>query len=242
MVQKDAKVYSDYTASSKANLLSYLTQQNISVPSRTEGRTSQHCERWAVFRLLATWANSNYLSYPLRLVHQDKPDFLLRYGGQEVGIESTEAVSEEWAATDALAEQMGVQSLLFMDQFKRGTPKRTASERREIIKNQPSGAGWGDGGFRREWALCMMDRVLDKTKDFRKLGFKKYDDNWLLIYDNSFLSFVDIRDLVEELLVLLNSYWSQKSRYDGVLIDLGSHLVQIDPTEWNQQPIVDLWT
>lgn len=245
MEQNKTNVHSEYTASSKADLLGYLKQQDTKVPGRTKGRKSQHCEKWAVFRLLATWANANYFSYPIILVHRDRPDFLLRYNDREVGIESTEAVSQEMAETRALSKQEGVEGLLLMDQFKRGTPKRTASERREIIQNQPSGVGWVDDEPEREWAQWMIDCVRKKTEAFNKPGFKKCDTNWLLIYDNLPVPFTEIDDIkvaVGYFMVELNSYCPQNKRYDGILIEIRSLLVEIHSSKWSSQPIVDLWT
>jgi len=239
MENENINVHSEYTAPSKTDLLCYLKHQDITVPGRTEGRTSQQCERWGVFRLLATLAKGDFFFYPLKLVHQDKPDFLLCYGECEVGIEFTEAVSQEWAETAALMKKEGVQVPLLMDQFKRGTPKRTVSQRRAIIQNQPFGEGWADNGFVTEWALCMTDSLCNKTEDFRKPDFKKYAKNWLLIYDNWYIPPVDLG--MKYLMAELNSYWLQKSRYDGVLIEIGNQLVMIHPRKWNQQPIVDLW-
>jgi hypothetical protein len=233
------KIHSESTASSKADLICYLKKQDIAVPPRTEGRTSQQCERWGGFRLLATLAKGDFFSYPLKLVHQDKPDFLICYGECKVGIEFTEAISQEWAETDALMEREGIEVPLLMDQFKRGTPKRTVSQRRDIIHNQPVGEGWAGNGFAHEWALCMMDSVYKKTEDFRKPDFKKYAKNMLLIYDNWYIPPVNAG--MKFLIAELKSYWNQKNNYDGVLIDTGNQLVTIYPRKWNQQPIVDLW-
>lgn len=242
MEKKDTNIHSEYKASSKDEFLRYLKQQDISVPARTEGRTSQDCERWAVFRLLATWATGDYFSYPLRLVHEDKPDFRVYYSERELGIEFSEATSQEMAETAALAAREGKDSLLFMDQFKRGTKKRTASERRKIIQDKKFGAGWADDEPEREWKLCMMDRVLAKTEDFNKPDFEKFDKNWLLIYDNLPLPHIKIDVAMRYLMKHLNRYWLKKNRYDGVLIETGNELVEIHPPKWNQKPIIDLWS
>lgn len=233
---------SKYTASSKTDLLHYLSQQDITVPARTEGRKSQHCERWGVFRLLATWANSDYLSYPLTLVHRDRPDFWLYYNNRDIGIEFTEAVSEEWAETDALMEHEGKNVSLFIDNFKRGTPRRTVSERRAIIQKQPCGPGYGDDGMEREWALSINDFVIQKTKDFNKQGFQKYNENWLLIWDELPVMVRNIETAMKYLMPELERYWPKKNRYDGLLVDSGNQLIQIRPSGWDQQPILNLWT
>ncbi|MBN2270873.1 MAG: hypothetical protein JXN61_09685 [Sedimentisphaerales bacterium] len=231
-----------YTAASRTKLLDYLRKQDITVPARTEGRTSQHCEKWAMFRLLATWANANRFEYPLRLVHRNRPDFLLCYAKREIGIESTEAVSQEYAETDALAERMGVHTLLFMDQFRRETPKRSVKERRQLIIEQPYGAGFGDDEPELEWARWIMDCIRDKTNALSKPGFAKFDKNWLLIYDNLPLPFVKIKTALGFLFHNLNIYWSENHRYDGIFIDTGIQLLEIYPTEWNSSVIVNLWS
>lgn len=229
-----------YTASSKPELLNYLKKQDTTVPSRMR-RQKEHCERWAMFRLLATWATANRLSYPLRLLHRNKPDFLLCYGEREVGIECTEAVSQEYAESDALAERMGAQPLFFMDQFRRETPKRSAKERRQLIEEQPYGAGFADDEPEREWALCIMDCVHAKKNAFGKPDFRKYHKNWLLVYDNLPLPDVEIKTAVRFLVDNLKAYWIQNNRYDGILIDTGIQLVEVHSTELNFRPIVDLW-
>jgi len=239
MKTDNINIHGEYTASSKTDLLNYLKKQDITVLARTKGRLSQHCERWGVFRLLATWATGNCFSYPLRLVHQDKPDFLLCYGGHEVGIEFTEATSQELAETDALAEKMGKETLLFMDQFKRDTPKRTAEERRKLIKEQPHGTGFVNNEADREWALSIRDRVLAKTENFNKPDFRKYDTNWLLIYDNLYLPNFKIEKSMKFLMAYISDYWLQKNRYSGLLIDTGDQVIK---GNWDRQQIVDLWT
>lgn len=195
--------------------------------------------------MLETWANANYLSYLLRLIHRNKPDFLLRYGQREVGVEFTEAISEEMAETRALAEHIGEKVTLSMDHFKRGTPKRTAAGRRQIIRTQPVVPGWADEEAEHEWALSIMESVLAKTKDFDKPGFKKYDRNWLLIYDNLSVQLEEIEEIqnaIGYLRAALNSYWVKKNRYDGVLVEIRNQLIEIQPLQWNQQPLIYLWT
>jgi hypothetical protein len=91
---------------SKGELLDYLKLQDVAVPARTQGRTTQHCERCATFRLLATLATADHFAYPMTMIHRDRPDFLLWFADRDVGLEFTEALSREEAEIDALAEHM----------------------------------------------------------------------------------------------------------------------------------------
>ncbi len=226
------------TLSSSTDLLVWLKSQDITVPARTEGRRKEHCERYTAFRLLATLANN--FQYPLKILHQDRPDFLLHSGDKKIGIEVTEAVPEELAATDAMAEAMGIESTLFMDHFKQGTPKRTAKERKELLKNQPLGVGWGSGGISKEWILSIIDCIKAKTMDLKKPGFNLYDLNCLLVYDNLFLAFADIRELASSLSSELKSYWCSENRYNEIFIESGNQLVHLKPNGWNCKAINDL--
>ena len=244
MGKKKDRVFTEYVASSKDDLLGFLKQcYDMKLPPRTKGRTTQHREKLGMLRLMTNWANTDFLSYPMTLVHRDKPDFLLCYGNKDVGIEFTEAISEEFAATSAQAERDDVEALFYMDQFKRGTGKRTASERRQIIQSRPSGHGWANEQAEYEWAQSIMDAVNKKTAAFNKPGFKKCDKNWLLIDDNlpvGPLSSKNLETAMGYLSVALKGYWLQKNRYDEVIIETGNRLVQIDPARRVQRRIADL--
>lgn len=228
------------TLSSSTDLLVWLKSQDITVPARTEGRRKEHCERYTAFRLLATLANN--FQYPLKILYQDRPDFLLHSGDKKIGIEITEAVSEELAATDAMAETMGIECTLFMDHFKRGTPKRTVKERKELLKDQPMGVGWGDGGLSKDWLLSVIDCIKTKTMDLKKPGFNLYDLNFLSVYDNLFSAFQDIRELANSLSSELRSYWCSEDRYNEIFIESANQLVHIKSDGWHCKEINDLWS
>ena len=238
-------VHSKFTATSKHELLDYLSKQDITVPDRIDGRKSEHCERWAGFRFLATWATADLLSYPLYVIHRnkpDRPDFLILSDSWEIGVECTEAVPQEWAETDAQASHMEVSGLLPMDSFKLSTPKRTYDERRELILNPHLGCGFAGGEPEQEWMEWMMIAIHKKTIAFNKPEFKKCDINRLLIYDNACLPNANTSTAAALLAVKLGEYWKESSRYDCIAIDDGNHLVRLCPAGWNIQPITDLWT
>jgi len=243
MEYKHSKVHSEYTASSKADLIAYLKKQDITTQPETKRDMKIYDERQAGFRLLATWANANYFSYPLKLVHWDRPDFLLSYDGTKIGIERSRAASENYLAVDDMAEREGAEGQIFMDNFQPGMPKLSTSERREIYRDQRRGAGWGNKGQERDWVEWMVRVLLKKTEDFNKPDFKKYDKNWLLIHEHEslFVRPVKLESAMELLIKELSRYWAKKVRYDKLLIETVNRLVEICPSVWNQWPIIDLW-
>ncbi|KIL05685.1 hypothetical protein QX25_06690 [Stutzerimonas stutzeri] len=91
-------------AGTLAELRTKLAELDIDVPARSEGRRNHHAERYCIAHLLATLP-AERLSFPLTLVHSDKPDFVLTMSGTEVGIEHTEAVPENVARANFLREK-----------------------------------------------------------------------------------------------------------------------------------------
>ena len=75
----------DIKANNQAELLSILANTDIGVPPRADGRETEHCERWSICQLLATLATHNRLNFPMELVKRERPDFLLKSGGQKSG-------------------------------------------------------------------------------------------------------------------------------------------------------------
>jgi len=231
------------TLKSKEEILHYLKSQDIRVPQRTQGRTAKHCERRGAFRLLATLATADRLRYPMSFKPQDRPDFLLRFLSHDVGLEFTEAVSQEEAEIDALAYRMNKPVLLFTDQFKRNMPKRTAAERRQIIETPPRGGpGWGDDRGVPEWVEWMMDSIQKKTADFAKPDFDRHTENWLVIHDNSPEPFArDTPMRWTALRARLDCYFATGCHYDTIFIDSENELAEFTPVGYTIQPVSDLW-
>ncbi len=84
-------------------LHSQLRSANVEVPGRASGRTSEHVEIYSIVRLLAT-RPYGLADFPLKLLKQERPDFVLTLNGNEVGIEHTEAISQNDAKAAALRD------------------------------------------------------------------------------------------------------------------------------------------
>ena len=74
-------------AKDEIELESMLRSIDISVPRRSEGRTKEHTESYAIAHLLSALLGKNHLLFPLELVRRERPDFFLKVSGLEVGIE-----------------------------------------------------------------------------------------------------------------------------------------------------------
>ena len=121
------------TAASVDQLLASLEQIDISVPLRTEGRTTGHCEASSICRFLSTYSDTELLTYPLELTHRDRPDFLIKHSAGEVGIEVTEVVPENRAAVDAYRERKGIEGSFFLQGHAPDEPKLRGSSSEQLL-------------------------------------------------------------------------------------------------------------
>ena len=178
-------------AFSDSELLRVLGEIDISVPRRSEGRTKEHTERYAVAHLLSALVGKDRISYPLCLIQRERPDFLLTLCAEQIGIEHTEAVPQNEAHRTVLREKENGPDVYFISHHQRGEPKKFAKELIEEIEANQAGAGWAGDSVEREWADAMFHFIEQKVATLLKKGFERFEQDWLLIYDNWSLPALD---------------------------------------------------
>ncbi|KAF1720153.1 hypothetical protein [Pseudoxanthomonas wuyuanensis] len=193
------------SADTDAAFRSALSQLDTQVPRRAQGRRSHHTERYCAAHLLATLPTSR-LSFPLRLTHGDKPDFVLELPETSIGIEHTEAVSENEAHAQFLREKEGLgPEVFFMSRAVPGEPRKSAARLRQEIKDDAWGDGWYGDSTEREWAIAMAYYVKQKLSKALAPGFLRHPQNWLMVYDNWPVPSVDYRNSASHLQPLLEA-------------------------------------
>ena len=170
-------------AKNQEELLQLLCGIDVSVPLRSQGRKSEHVERYAVVHLLSTLAEWG-LGYPVELSRRERPDFLLRVGGRSIGLEHTEAVPQNQAQADALREAGYGPETYFIRPAVPGEKKKPAKTLIREIESDEPGDGWVGNAPEKEWARAMAHFTVRKLGTIRKEGFERFEENWLLIYDN----------------------------------------------------------
>lgn len=164
------------------------------MPRRSKGRTKEHVERYAAVRLLVTLSPSR-LDFPLRLTHRtpphDRPDFLLEMGARSIGIEHTEAVPQNEAHASFLREQGNGPETFFIPHTLPGEPRKSKQQLLEEIELDDPSDGWAGDSPEREWADAMAQSISAKVTGLSAPGFERFQEDWLLIYDNWPLPHVD---------------------------------------------------
>lgn len=170
------------------------------------------------------------LSYLVQVVHQDRPDFLLRTATHQFGVEVTEAVSENTASMDKLRESEPDLTGSKDDDPHYYFPRKAvldekriyAAVLRDMIRANNPCTGWvGDGA--KEWAEAMAHVVTSKVETANKPGFKSFTQNWLLIYDN-WDEPARRRDLADESFLHMLRGMSIFQTFDRVLVVDGCEL------------------
>lgn len=229
------------TPSSDA-LFASLRGIDLTVPGRTEGRKTHHTETWTICRLLSTLAAADLLTFPVSVTHRDRPDFLIQDGRKTIGVEITEAISQQYAAYCALAEREFPGVFLEPAHFRWDSPDRTVEEVRTLLRQtQLTSDGWAGDHPEREWALFMQSAVSTKLEKLAHPDFMKCEQNWLSIYDNLPMPNIFLADAIGFLRPLLEDCWSRTPGFDTLFIEHGPVIARITSRGSDHLILKDLW-
>ncbi len=224
------------------SLLKVLSDTSIEMPGRSEGRRTEHTEKWAICYLLATLSSKGILLFPLSLEHVDKPDFILKTDGDLTGIEVTESIPSDYARCCALAELKNPNAVIDMSLFKWNSPSKNTKELLDIINgSELVGNGWAGHSAEVEWAHFMNDAISVKLKKLNNTGYSKLPEYWLLIYDNLPLPNVHTRKATEVLLSKFSADWKGERLFSKILIERGPVIIEIENNNVINHEIVDIW-
>ncbi len=232
----------DIKANEQAELLSILSETDIIVPDRTEGRETEHCERWSICRLLATLATHNRLAFPVELAKRERPDFLLKTGDRHVGMEVTEVINPDYAKATTLPEANVDATIIDPSLFKWGTPKRFLGDLRSIVsKRKLTGPGWEGSSVEIEYANAILDVMSSKTEKLRSQTFDKFPENWLIIYCNLTLPFLDLEEANQFFQEKAENYWT-KDAFSMVFVEKGEKIICYSQDVSEPMDLVNLWS
>lgn len=226
----------------KGRLLTILSGTSIEVPRRIDGRRTEHTERWTICHLLATLSTKDRLTYPLALIHEDKPDFHLYMNGMSTGIEVTESIPTDYARCCAMAQHENPGAVIDMSFFRWGDPPKSTKQLRDIInRSKLSGPGWSGESPEIEWAHHIHDSISDKLYKLNSTGYKEANEYWLAIYDNLPLPNVHARKATEILLKEFSDQWKDDLVFSKIFIERGPIIIEVNDSNITNHEIHDLW-
>lgn len=176
-----------FEVASSSALAAILRTNDVRVPRPGHGRgrdRKQRSERRIACRFLAAMSGTGRLEFPLRVETGERPDLVLTTPSGRVGIEITEAVPRDRVRVDARSEDEGIVGLHYMPPYRVSDSPRSQSEIGKIARGQIRPRPQMENLVVRNWVEAVLDRVECKAENCRKQDFRKYPDNWLLIYDN----------------------------------------------------------
>lgn len=150
-------------------------QQNIFALKKSE-------EIFCLYTYLYFLSNSNDFSFPLEILKNESPDFVLN---KTIGLEVVQLSTEkENHAMAIMRKEYPDYSLLEIDYY---TPDSQADIREGIRKpGEPlRGSGFGDFGMENAWLSCIYATLSNKTSLLNKKHFTKYHSNQLIICDET---------------------------------------------------------
>ena len=173
-----------FEATSATDLHRKLRANDIRVPPRGQGRTTNHTETWVTCRFLATIAGTDQLHFPLRVEPGDRPDLVLSLPTGRIGIELIEAVSTDQARVDAMVERDDSSGLRHIPRYRISDPPQSQAEIRALARGEARTLPRMGDSVERDWVDAMLHIIEGKRAAFLKPGFAEYPTNWLLVYDN----------------------------------------------------------
>ena len=232
------------SALSAEDLHAQLRVIDIAVPLATEGRTKEHREQFMMAHFLATAANANKLGFPLNVKHSDKPDFLLRLAGKEVGVECVEAVPKERYEIERLREKHYPDAMNSVQRFEPGEENRTLYEKHEIASGSGALRPWMPAAAKRNWITAMKFVVHGKTEKLRKGNYSSSISTWLLVRDewpNSLQFYPEqVREAAAELWQKLAPLFVPPA-FEKVFIESGGQLLCFEKGQFAVEQVCDLW-
>ena len=224
-------------------LLAALRKIDITVPHITEGRRSQHRERYLMARFLATAAESQRVRYPMEVEHRDKPDFVLHLDTDRVGVECVEAVPEEWYEIEAIRERSYPDALNWGQSFKPGEKVFTAEQKVEVASGVRAGPPWVGSMAEAQWAEAMEHFIRIKTEKLRTGNYAEFPHMWLLVQDEWRVPMYS-REQVEEAAALCLPRIADlqvEPCFTSIFVCSRGWLLSFEVGHFTMEPIRELW-
>jgi hypothetical protein len=228
------------------DLLRQLAETDIRVPRKTEGRTSQHRERYTMARFLATACTQGWLDFPLSLVHHDNtgnPDFLLTSPSYSIGVECVEAVSQSWYEIDVLRERHYAGAVVSVPKLEPGAQALSHSAKHAIACGVKVAPPWMGKDPEQAWAKAHEHFIAGKVQKLRNGNYRPLSRLWLLVQDEWSTPVHGSDSIMEaaEILVPRLPPLFATPAFEKIFILSSPLLLAFDGSGFEVNPIRNLW-
>lgn len=162
-----------------------LSEIDVSVPANPTERENSHVETYSLVSLLSSlpWSED---CFPVTVYRRERPDYCLKCGALEIGLEHTEAVPQNSAKERALrAKGYGADTgthfltTASVDDLPKSSKTIVAE-----LENDDAEHVWVGDSVERSWAEAMAAFINKKVLNAGKAGYELFGDDRLMIYDN----------------------------------------------------------
>lgn len=172
-----------FIATDFEELQEHLLELDVVVPRHPKDRKNAHVETYTLVQLLASipWDSA---CFPVEVFRRERPDFFLKFGLVEVGLEVTEAISPNLAKERALRADGHGPNVYSPLPVSVHDPIKKKREILEAIHANEPGDGWCSDSVERNWSAAIGYFVKKKVERAKKEGYAVYGDDRLVIYDS----------------------------------------------------------
>lgn len=191
-------------------------------------------EQITVASILPAMCERTGHTFPLTVVHRDKPDFLLCFAGYSVGLEVTRFLASSRAHATATANRIGTG--FSPSRFDFDSPTRSKDEMERAVVAPSVGLTDWKPIFDQRYVDQVITIVEDKKQKILVDGDVTAEENWLLIDEHHRMSDLQLDFVVKQSLERLYSHWSSEPRFKKVLIRSESVIVDLNKLDsgWRQ--------
>jgi hypothetical protein len=180
---------------------SVVSTLDRNVPARNKGRKSYHRERYCLIEYLIKAVRLSKISFPFSVRKSEGPDFIIQLNcGKTIGIEHREITTEKYQQYLTDSSKYISSKPIWLSQFSHG--------------NQPAdsmNSGWVGEEVEREWVALALRAISDKFDKLNKSHIQKLDSYELLLYSNTHLPDISIKEVVPLLTSRLNEMFQNSN-------------------------------
>lgn len=236
-----------FITNSSDELLEFLRNSRIINP-HGDSVPKNEVEKWCMYRLLSTLCKTNKLDFPIEISHNDKPDFRCLLPDNRIGIEITRATTEQYERARVLRDKHYPDAPIDLSHFKWGAPNKSSEDILkifEISQTRLTGPPLYGNKIENEWAIGLSSCLYGKTANLNREDFAKFEQNWLLIFDNLTSALFDYDVSINRLLQDIHGYWlkntSNEIRFNSLIVETKNELLFFSDGNFTKEEIINLW-